>query len=709
MSTYTARRERDLTPSELGAQLFGNLVKRSEFYAVCVASPLAVYFMIFAAGFSGAELLHLLGAAVIGVGLTSTAHTIARRGWVTAVVAALQSGRTEALRRAKVELLRMPVRDGWWALARTVLAVIIAGAVLQLVDGLQAREVAALFAVVVFTTPYTILLIYQSSEVAVAAAVNHPLLADIVVERSEVGGLSERVRKVAMVGCVALMPAVVLSFLLVLSAGLHVELAHLELHLVVVLLLTVIAATATTFEASATSSRAVHALVEGIRATERGDFDAARVPLHTTSELGFVSFNVERVRDNLRALITDSRALSDAAVAGDFSTRAEASRHPGDYRRIVEGMNGAVEALVAPVRDLAAVLARLAEGDLASRADPARYGRDARALVEQVNDTLSALLAPTEEATKVLDALAARDLRVRMEGNYAGGHARMKEALNATAEALHAALLQVAAAAAEVSSAAGQIASSSQAVAAGASEQAAALQETHASLESMSAQTQSTAASARQAEGVATEARSAAKDGAAAMQRMLGVIGEIRHSADGTSQIIRDISEIAIQTNLLALNAAVEAARAGDAGRGFAGVAAEVRALARRAKEAAVKTESLIQQSMAKSAEGEATANDTSSRLDAIVGNTDRVSSIIAGIAEASRNLATQIDQVTKAMGEMDKVTQQNAASSEESSASAQELSGQSEALTAMVGEFQLEGETSASPRRPRARLTSPR
>lgn len=145
---------------------------------------------------------------------------------------------------------------------------------------------------------------------------------------------------------------------------------------------------------------------------------------------------MERVRAELAALLADADGLVDAAVSGRLETRADASRHEGGFRRIVEG----------------------------------------------VNATLDAALRPIEEAARALDALARRDLRARVAGDFQGDHARIKEALNATAAALEQSFGEVAAAVAEASQAAAQIASSSQAVAAGASEQAHSLSETSGSL-----------------------------------------------------------------------------------------------------------------------------------------------------------------------------------------------------------------------------------
>jgi methyl-accepting chemotaxis protein len=386
----------------------------------------------------------------------------------------------------------------------------------------------------------------------------------------------------------------------------------------------------------------------------RGNFEA---PLERfPGKRAAINETVERVRRNLKLLITDADALAASAIAGELRTRADASRHEGDFRKIVDG----------------------------------------------VNRTLDAVLAPIDEAAKVLERLAARDLRARVTGAYHGDHTRIKESVNATATALHQALRQVAEAVEQVSSAASQIASSSQAVASGASQQAQSLQETTAAIESVSGMTRQSADNAQRANQLARTARSAAGEGASSLERMQDVMARVRASAEGTSQIIRDINDIAFQTNLLALNAAVEAARAGEAGRGFAVVAEEVRSLALRAKEAAMKTEALIRQSVKEAGEGESTARSVAGQLQGIVDGVGKVSDIVSEIAAAAKEQATGIEQVNGAIAEMDKVTQQNAASAEESSSAASELSGQSSDLAAMVGAFQLDrGERPAAAPRP--------
>ena len=465
----------------------------------------------------------------------------------------------------------------------------------------------------------------------------------------------------------------------------------------------------------------------------------AKITDRYAGDFNTIKENLNGCIDAVNRLVADAGLLAKAGVEGRLATRADASKHQGDFRKVVEGVNQTLDAVVGPlnvaaryvdgiskgqipqkitdsyagdfnalkdnlntcidavnrlVADAGTLVEAAVAGRLQTRADASKHQGDFRTVVEGVNQTLDAVLAPIAEAASVLEQLAQRDLRARVSGQYQGDHARIKESLNATGEALQEALAQVASAVEQVSSASTQIASSSQAVASGASQQASSLEETSSSLESVLSITRHATESAQQANGLSQAARTAATEGAAAVEQMQGAMGKIKASAEGTSAIIKDINDIAFQTNLLALNAAVEAARAGEAGRGFAVVAEEVRSLAMRAKEAAQKTEELIRQSVKQAGDGEVAARHVAGKLSEIVGGIGKVTDIVSEIAVSAREQSSGIEQVNQAISEMDKVTQQNAASAEESSSAASELSGQSEELAAMVGSFQLGGAT---------------
>ena len=314
----------------------------------------------------------------------------------------------------------------------------------------------------------------------------------------------------------------------------------------------------------------------------------------------------------------------------------------------------------------------------------------------QVTGALEYLLDISErkavlrEIIQLSSDMAAGDLTVRAQGRYQGDHGAILDNLNRSVATQHDTATQLADAVEQVAAAAEQIASGSQHVAEGASAQASALQQTAAGLAELTRGTQANAVNTKEAAALAETARRGAEQGAIAMDRMSQAMGEIRQAAEGTAQIIRDINEIAFQTNLLALNAAVEAARAGDAGRGFAVVAEEVRSLAQRSKEAALKTEELIRQSVQLAQSGQAISGDAEGSLMEIVASVSQVSVNLASIAAASQQQSDGIAQINRAVSDVDQVTQRAAASAQESASAAQELASQSQELASLVGRFSL-------------------
>ena len=237
----------------------------------------------------------------------------------------------------------------------------------------------------------------------------------------------------------------------------------------------------------------------------------------------------------------------------------------------------------------------------------------------------------------------------------------------------------------QVSGAAEQVSSASQTLAQGTSEQAASLEETSSALEEMASMTRQNADNAGEADGLMRQTSEVMTRAAGSMQEMVASMDEINHASEEISKIVKSIDEIAFQTNLLALNAAVEAARAGEAGAGFAVVADEVRNLAMRAAEAAKSTEDLIVGTVAKVKHGSEILERTNKEYVEVSETGDKVGELVGEIAAASKEQAQGIDQVSKAVTEMDTVTQKNAATAEESASAAEELSAQSAVMLEVV------------------------
>ncbi len=441
------------------------------------------------------------------------------------------------------------------------------------------------------------------------------------------------------------------------------------------------------------------------------------------------------VRSALDMLVMDAGSLMESAAAGNLSNRADSSRHRGGYQMIIQGFNDVLDTLLRPVNESIEKLEKLSvgeidedfkanyvgdferlrsafenafasinkmredvqmlcvaalEGNLGARADASKHSGMYQKIINGMNEILDTVITPVNEASAVLNRIANRDLTARLNGDFKGDLARLKESLNQAVENLDQGLHQVAVGADQVAAASMQISSGSQQLAQGASEQASSLEEVSSSLQEMSSMTKQNAANAQEARSLADGAKVSANQGVESMRRLSAAIDKIKASSDETAKIIKTIDEIAFQTNLLALNAAVEAARAGDAGKGFAVVAEEVRNLAMRSAEAAKNTTNLIEESVRNSEEGVNINAEVRKNLEDINAQVIKVTEVMAEIAAASDQQTVGIEQINNAVDMMSQLTQQTAANSEESASASEELSGQAEEMRSMVNTFKL-------------------
>jgi len=257
-----------------------------------------------------------------------------------------------------------------------------------------------------------------------------------------------------------------------------------------------------------------------------------------------------------------------------------------------------------------------------------------------------------------------------------------------TTTALRGVAAHLAEGAEQITSASSQVASSSQTLAQGASEQAASLEETSSSSEQITSMTRKNAENSRSAAGVMAEVDQRVAEGNRTLEEMVQSMQEITGSADKISKIIKVIDEIAFQTNILALNAAVEAARAGEAGMGFAVVADEVRSLAQRSAQAAKDTAALIEESIAKSNEGSERLQHVTQVIRAITESAAKVKTLVDEVNLGSQEQARGIEHISKSIAQMDRVTQANAASAEQSASASEQMSAQAEALQSIAEEL---------------------
>jgi methyl-accepting chemotaxis protein len=302
------------------------------------------------------------------------------------------------------------------------------------------------------------------------------------------------------------------------------------------------------------------------------------------------------------------------------------------------------------------------------------------------------------EVKRVLLCLAEGDLTASIEQEFEGEFIELGDAINSFVAELNETISQISSAATTINDAAAEIAQGNADLSSRTEEQASSLEETASSMEELTGTVRLNSENANQANSLASEASTVAIEGGNIIAKVVDTMSSINESARKISDIIGVIDGIAFQTNILALNAAVEAARAGEQGRGFAVVASEVRTLAQRSANAAKDIKELISDSVNKVETGNVLVNQSGETMDKVVTSIKRVNDIMAEIASASAEQATGIDEIGKAVTQMDEVTQQNAALVEEAAAAAESLQSQAEQLATRVSAFKLDDSGGHSP-----------
>ena len=328
----------------------------------------------------------------------------------------------------------------------------------------------------------------------------------------------------------------------------------------------------------------------------------------------------------------------------------------------------------------------IARREQAERDERARKDAENARMVAQVVTALGEGLAN----------LAKGDLTYRVTDEFAAEYKKVQDDFNAAIGQLQETVKNIAMSSSEISNAAAEISTSTTDLSQRTEEQAASLEETSASMEQIAATVKKNAENAQHANKLTQGTQEVADRGGAVVSQAVTAMARIEDSSRKISDIISVIDEIARQTNLLALNAAVEAARAGEAGRGFAVVASEVRSLAQRSSQAAKDIKDLITGSAGQVQEGVELVNRAGASLAEIVESIKSVAAIVADIASASAEQASGIDQINKALNQMDEVTQQNSALVEENAATAKTLEDQQSAMSEQVGFFRFGGNDGA-------------
>jgi methyl-accepting chemotaxis protein len=357
-------------------------------------------------------------------------------------------------------------------------------------------------------------------------------------------------------------------------------------------------------------------------------------------------------------------------MEGKLATRADATKHQGDYQKIVAGVNGTLDSVIGPLNVAAEFVDRISKGDIPPKITDA-YNGD----FNEIKNNLNVLIEAMNEITGVAEQIADGNLMVSVVER--SEQDKLMQALILMLEKLTEVVTNVQAATGQVATGSQEMGVKTEQISQGATEQAASAEEVSASMEQMTSNIMQNADNAQQTEKIAVKAAQDAREGGQAVSETVIAMKEIANK-------ISIIEEIARQTNMLALNAAIEAARAGEHGKGFAVVAAEVRRLAERSQGAAGEINRL-------SASSVQVAEKAGQMLNQIVPAIQKTADLIQEINAASNEQKSGADQINKAIQQLDQVIQQNAAASEEMASTAEELTGQADQLQTAVAFFRTE------------------
>jgi methyl-accepting chemotaxis protein len=425
-----------------------------------------------------------------------------------------------------------------------------------------------------------------------------------------------------------------------------------------------------------------------------GDFTRKSYPQGLHGGFATALKQLNAVAKTLASTTTAITKLMNAMAEGRFNEKVEVNVE-GEYRLAVDNAMQAMRAMQNMLGDVGKVMGNVAQGDISQRVQAEGHG-DLRKLKDDINLSLDAL-GSLDDISLIASALSEGDLTKTISKTYPGTFGTVIAGMNGTVENLRELVGEIKSSTININTAAKEIAVGNNDLSHRTEEQAASLEQTAASMEELTSTVQLNAKNAKHANQLAVGATDIAGKGVAVVDQVVATMEDINESSRKIVDIISVIDSIAFQTNILALNAAVEAARAGEQGRGFAVVAGEVRSLAQRAAAAAGEIKNLIGDSVEKVEDGTKLVAQAGKTMEEIVSAIRGVTVIMSEIRTASVEQTSGIEQVNQAIGQMDEVTQQNAALVEQAAASAESLEEQAQNLSVTVGRFTVDTDSRSS------------